>query len=85
MQDKKIKSVIEFNWGYSIKSFAIQMNPNVKITTRFMKGKILMFAKTSIISFAYDMGDVFCFPEDNSKVQAIYNKHKIEKCFCTKI
>ena len=52
------------------------MNPNVKITIRFMKGKILMFAKTSIISFAYDMIDVFCFPEDNSKVQAIYNKHK---------
>ena len=27
------------------------------------------------------MIDVFCFPEDNLKVQAIYEKHKIEKCF----
>ena len=27
------------------------------------------------------MIDVFCFPEDNPKVQAIYEKHKIEKCF----
>ena len=32
-------------------------------------------------SFAYDMIDVFCFPEDNPKVQAIYDKHKIEKWF----
>ena len=44
------------------------MNPNVKITTRFMKGKMLMFAKTPVISFAYDMIDLFCFPEDNAKV-----------------
>ena len=27
------------------------------------------------------MIDVFCFPEINPKVQAIYEKHKIEKCF----
>ena len=27
------------------------------------------------------MIDVFCFPEDNPKVQAIYEKYKIEKCF----
>ena len=27
------------------------------------------------------MIDVFCFPEDNPKVQAIYDKHKIERCF----
>ena len=27
------------------------------------------------------MIDLFCFPEDNPKVQAIYEKHKIEKCF----
>ena len=81
MQDNKTESVIEFDSGSSIKSVAIQTNPNVKITTRFMKGKMLIFAKTSIISFIYDMIDVFCFPEDNPKVQAIYDKHKIEKCF----
>ena len=46
-----------------------------------MKGKMLMFAKSSIISFVYDMIDVFCFPENNPKVQAIYDKHDIEKCF----
>ena len=80
MQDSKIKSVIEFDSGSSIKSVAIQTNPNVKVTTCFMKGKMLMFVKSSIISFVYDMINVFCFPEDNPKVQVIYDKHKIEKC-----
>ena len=42
---------------------------------------MLMFAKTSIISFVYDMINVFCFPEDNPNIQAICDKHKIEKCF----
>ena len=81
MQDNKAKSMIEFDSGFSIKSVAVQTNLNVKITTRFMKGKMLMFTKTSIISFVYDMINVFCFPEDNLKVQAMYGKHKIEKCF----
>ena len=31
-----------------------------------------MFAKIPIISFAYDMIDLFCFSEDNPKVRAIY-------------
>ena len=81
MQDNKAKSMIEFDSGFSIKSVAVQTNLNVKITTHFMKGKMLMFTKTLIISFVYDMTNVFCFPEDNLKVQAMYDKHKIEKCF----
>ena len=75
MQDNKTKSVIEFEPGPSIKPLAIQTNPNLKITTRFMKGKMLMFAKTSIISFVYDMTDVLYFPEDNPKVQTIYDTY----------
>ena len=46
-----------------------------------MKGKMLMFATTSLISFVYDMIEVFCFLENHLKVQAIYEKHKIKKCF----
>ena len=57
------------------------MNPHVKITTHFMIGRMLMSTKISIISFVYDMINIFCFPEDNPKVQAVYEKHKIEKCF----
>ena len=40
-----------------------------------------MFAKASIIRFVYDIINVFCFPEDNPNIQAIYDKHKTEKCF----
>ena len=70
MQANKTKSVIEFDSGSSIKFVAMQTNPNEKITTRFMKGKMLMFVKTAIISFVYDTVDVFCFPEDYPKVQS---------------
>ena len=38
---------------------------------------MLMFAKTSIISFVYDMLDIVCFPKDNPKVQAIYKHRKM--------
>ena len=44
-----------------------------------MKGKMLMFAKTSLQSFLYDMIDLFCFPDQ--VVQEIYKKYCIEKCF----
>ena len=71
----------KFDSGSSIKNVAMQTNTNVKITTCFMKGKMLMFAKTSIINLVYHTIYVFCFPEDNLKVQVIYDEHKIEKCF----
>ena len=45
-----------------------------------MRVKMLL-AKTSIFSFVYDMIDLFYFPEDNPKVQAIFHKHKIKKIF----
>ena len=43
-----------------------------------MKGKMLMFAKTSIQSFNYDLIDVFMFP--NAETKKIYDKYKIIKC-----
>ena len=44
-----------------------------------MKGKILMFAKTSLESFAYDVIDVFYFPDESAK--KIYEKYQIKTCF----
>ena len=44
-----------------------------------MKGKILMFAKTSLQSFVYDMIGIFCFPDQ--AVQKIYKKYLVDKCF----
>ena len=44
-----------------------------------MKGKILMFAKTSLQSFVYDMIGIFCFPDQ--VLQKIYEKYLVDKCF----
>ena len=81
LHDRRVKTMIDFeyNSSNSIKSLAIKKNTNVKVTSRFIKGKMLMFAKLSIKSFVYDMIDVFCFP--NYEIQQIYDFYQIEKCF----
>ena len=81
LKDRRIKTMIDFenNNCNSIKSLAVKKNTNVKVTSRFIKGKMLMFAKLSIKSFVYDMIDVFCFP--NADIQSIYDYYQIEKCF----
>ena len=45
-----------------------------------MKGKMLVFAKTSLQSSNYDMIDVFMFPEEDSGVAAVYEKYKVKRC-----
>ena len=40
---------------------------------------MLMFSKTSIQSFVYDLIDIFMFPTDD--VKEIYCQNKIQKCF----
>ena len=55
--------MIDFNENRtnSIKSIAMEKNLTVELTIRFMKGKMLMVRKTSLISFVYNIIDVFCF------------------------
>ena len=81
LQDKKIKTMIDFeeNNSASIKSLVIKRSSNIKVSSRFIKGKMLMFAKLSIKSFVYDIIDVFCFPDET--IREIYNKYQIEKCY----
>ena len=81
LHDKKIKTMIDFeeNNSASIKSIVIKRSSNIKVSSRFIKGKMLMFAKLSIKSFVYDLIDVFCFPND--QIKEIYNKYQIEKCY----
>ena len=62
-----------------MKSLAIKKENKVNLTTRFLNGKMLMFSKTSIQSFAYDLIDVFKFSDD--VVKEIYEKNEIQKCF----
>ena len=80
-KNKKIKTIIDFSDQdcASIKSIGIKTNDKVKITTRFIKGKMLMFSKTSIRSFVYDLIDCFSFPDE--EVSEFYAKHEILKCF----
>ena len=81
IKNQKVKTIIDFSDQdtVSIKALGVKTNEKVKITTRFIKGKMLMFSKTSIRSFVYDLIDIFCFPD--SEVQEIYAKHDILKCF----
>ena len=77
----KIKSIINFDKENtnSIKSLAVEKKLSIKLTTRFMKGKMLMFGKNLLQSFVYDMIGGFCFPDQ--VVQEIYKNYHVEKCF----
>ena len=79
LDPRKTKLVVEFNdrKSASIKSFAIKKRSEVKVTTRFMSGKHLMFAKLSLKSFIYEITEIFCFPKENT--QEIYKKYLLEK------
>ena len=81
LKNKKIKTMINFdkNECNSIKSIIVKGDTNIDVSLRFIKGKILMFAKLSLKAFAYDMIDVFCFP--NEEIQQTYDYYRIEKCF----
>ena len=80
-EKKNVKSLIEFDHEdcNSIKAVIVKKNQNIRPTTRFLSGKMLMFAKVSIKSFVCDIIDVFMFPNETTKT--IYDKYNIEKCF----
>ena len=60
LKNKKIKTMIEFDREEcnSIKSILVKGTDTVNVSSRFIKGKMLMFAKLSLKSFVYDMIDV---------------------------
>ena len=80
-QDSKMKTLIDFDEEYvsSIKSLAIKKETKINLTTRFLNGKMLMFCKTSIQSFVYDLIDILMFSDET--VKSIYDKYEIIKCF----
>ena len=73
--------MIEFdkNECNSIKSIVIKGNTTIDVSSQFIKGKMLMFAKLSLKSFVYDVIDVFCFLDET--IREIYNRYQIQKCF----
>ena len=76
--------LLEFNdsQSSSIKQIAVKTNTSIKCTTRFMSGKLLMFAKLSLKSFIYSLAELLAFPEENETVQKIYRKYELERIFC---
>ena len=81
LKNKKIKTMIDFdkNECISIKSILIKGSDTIDVSSRFVKGKMLMFAKLSLKSFVYDIIDVFCFPD--AEIRQIYDSYNILKCF----
>ena len=81
---RKNKMIIEFNDYASacVKSIAVKSNTNIKCTTRFMSGKLLMFAKLSLKSFIYSLVELLAFPEENPIVSEIFDTYEIERIFC---
>ena len=58
--------IIDFNdrESASIKSFAVKKSNEIKVTSRFMSGKLLMSAKLSLKSFIYDLAEHSAFPHN---------------------
>ena len=84
---RKNKMVIEFNdhKSSSVKSIAVKSQTNIKCTSRFMSGKLLMFAKLSLKSFVYTLVELLHFPEENPIVASIYEKYDIKQINCYQI
>ena len=79
---RKNKMLLEFNEADSssaVKQIAVKSQTSVRCTTRFLAGKMLMFAKLSLKSFVYDLAELLTFPGET--VQAIYDQHQIERVY----
>ena len=57
----KTNMAVEFNdrESASIKYFSLKNRNKIKVSTRFMRGKILIFAKLFHLSFIYDLSENF--------------------------
>ena len=68
-KNKKNKAMIDFDQKNcnSIKSIALKSHSNVNVTSRFINGKMLMFANILLRSFIYDMIDAFYFTNETVK------------------
>ena len=84
-REPKTKSMIEFDTEYacSIKALGVKENNQIKPTTRFFSGKMLMFVKLSLKSFIYNLIETFVFP--NATTREIYNKNDIEYVYIYQI
>ena len=77
---RKNRMLIEFNnyKSSSVKSISVKSETNIKCTTRFMSGKLLMLAKLSLKSFIYSLVELLYFSQEIQIIAEIYEKYKIE-------
>ena len=78
-KSRTTKMIVDFcaEDSVSIKSFAAKEKKEMEAASRFLSGKMLMFAKLSLVSFIYEMLETFCFQD--KKVKEIYEKYQMEK------
>ena len=81
LKKKKNQTIIDFHKreSKSIKSIVVNSSTMVDVSTRFCKGKMLMFAEMLLKSIVYDIIDIFCFPDD--KVKGILIQMILENVF----
>ena len=79
VDSRKTKIILEFKDGESAstKSFAVKRNDHIKVTTRFLSGKMLMFAKLLLMSFIYQVLKTFCFPDES--IRSIFKKYSVDR------
>ena len=63
----------------ALKQIAVKTQTSVKCTTRFLAGKMLMFAKLSLKSFIYSLAELLTFPDENDIVRKIYDEYLLER------
>ena len=80
-KNRKTKTMIDFDQDEfnSIKSIVVKGNTIINVTLRFIKGKMLTFAKVLLKSFVYDLIDDFYFPTE--EVRKIYNQYSFIKYY----
>ena len=73
---RKNRMVIEFNdyKSSSVKSISVKTETNIKCTTRFMSGRLLIFVMLSLKSFIYSLVELLHFPEEHPIVAEKYEK-----------
>ena len=59
-----------------IKAIGVKEHNKIGSSTQFLTGKILMLAKLSLMSFIYELPELFMFP--SSKTKAIYEMYSID-------
>ena len=74
LKSRTTKMLVDFCTHLQFKNF-----DQIKISSRFLSGKMFILAKLSLMNFIYALVETISFP--NEKVKKIYDKYLIEKVY----